>query len=127
VLAIFVAELCRPAFNTLTQKQLAIDFTDAHLLVFLLGFILFTGVVAGSYPAFFLSAFKPVAVLKGHFKKAHALVSTRKALVVVQFSFAIMLIICTLIIHGEFPGDQGRTGKSRNEFAFRIAPAGVYW
>ena len=107
-LALFVAELCLPAFNTLTQKQLAIGFSDPRLLVFLLGFILFTGVVAGSYPAFFLSAFRPVAVLKGHFRKAHALVNSRKALVVVQFSFAIILIISTLIIQ-----QQVRYAKSR--------------
>jgi putative ABC transport system permease protein len=108
VLAIGVAEFCLPAFNTLTQKQLAIDFTDIRLLIFLLGFILFTGVVAGSYPAFFLSAFRPVAVLKGHFKKAHALVNSRKALVVVQFSFAIILIICTLIIQQQVRYAQSR-------------------
>jgi putative ABC transport system permease protein len=108
VLAVFLAELCLPAFNTLAQKQLTIDFGDPRLLVFLLGFILFTGVVAGSYPAFFLSAFRPVAVLKGHFKKAHALVSSRKVLVVLQFSSAIILIICTLIIQ-----QQVRYAKSR--------------
>jgi putative ABC transport system permease protein len=108
VLAIFVAELCLPAFNTLTQKQLTIDFRDPRLLAFFLGFILFTGVVAGSYPAFFLSSFRPVAVLKGHFKKTHALVSSRKALVVVQFSVAIILIICTMIIQ-----QQVRYAESR--------------
>ena len=108
VLAICTAKLCLPAFNTLTQKQLSIDFGDPRLLIFLVGFLLFTGVAAGSYPAFFLSAFRPVAVLKGHFKKAHALVNSRKALVVIQFSVAIILIICTLIIRQQVRYAQSR-------------------
>jgi hypothetical protein len=60
--------------------------------------IAFTGVIAGSYPAFFLSSFRPVVVLKGTFKKAQAAINPRKILVVVQFTFAIVLIICTIII-----------------------------
>ncbi len=122
VLAILVAELFLPAFNTLTQKQLTIDLDNIRFLAFFLGFILFTGVVAGSYPAFFLSAFRPVAVLKGHFKKAHALVSTRKVLVVVQFTFAIILIICTLIIQQQVKYAQSReTGYNKqNLVSIRI-------
>ena len=54
--------------------------------------------LAGSYPAFYLSSFRPVAVLKGSFREAHAALNPRKILVVLQFSFAIILIICTIIV-----------------------------
>ena len=97
-LAYMIIILCLPAFNQLTKKQLFIDNSNIYYWLNGIGFVLFTGVLAGSYPAFFLSGFKPAAVLKGAFKKVHALVTPRKMLVVSQFTFAIILIICTLII-----------------------------
>jgi putative ABC transport system permease protein len=98
LIALVIVSLSLPAFNALANRQLFIDFGRVYFWLFFLGFILFTGLVAGSYPAFFLSSFKPVAILKGSFKKAEARVTPRKILVVGQFSFAIVLIVCTIII-----------------------------
>lgn len=98
LLALLIARLSLPAFNRLVGKKLAIDSHDPRYWIFAAGFVLLTGLLAGSYPAFYLSSFKPVQVLKGSFQKVDALINMRKGLVVLQFSFAILLVICTLII-----------------------------
>jgi putative ABC transport system permease protein len=108
IIAIAITELSLPAFNTLTGKHLVIEYGNIYFWIAGIGFILFTGILAGSYPAFFLSAFKPVAVLKGSFKKINALVTPRKILVVLQFTFAIALIICTIIITQQIKYAQAR-------------------
>src|SRR5450755_679733 len=118
-LAVLIVQLCLPAFNQLTQKQLSIDYGNIYFWFATFGFILFTGILAGSYPAFFLAAFKPVAVLKGSFKKANALVTPRKVLVVSQFTFAIILIICTIIIVQQIKYAQGRkAGYDKNNLVY---------
>jgi len=98
LVAIGVVLVSLPGFNHLTQKHLFVPFDSVWFWVSGIGFILFTGLLAGSYPAFFLSSFQPVKVLKGTFKAANALVTPRKVLVVLQFTFAIILIICTIIV-----------------------------
>jgi ABC-type antimicrobial peptide transport system permease subunit len=87
-----------PAFDKLVNKQLTVPYASPWFWTAAIAFILLTGIIAGSYPAFFLSSFQPVKVLKGAFKKAHARINPRKVLVVVQFSFAIILIISTFIV-----------------------------
>ncbi len=108
ILAVGIVQLSLGGFNQLTQKHLVVEYGNGWFWLTWLGFILLTGVLAGSYPAFFLSGFKPVTVLKGTFKKAHALVAPRKVLVVIQFSFAIILIICTLIVKQQINHAQDR-------------------
>ncbi|MBS1741401.1 MAG: ABC transporter permease [Bacteroidetes bacterium] len=108
ILALIIVEVSLPAFNDLVGKTLYIDFSNYIFWLTAVGFILFTGVLAGSYPAFYLSSFQPVKVLKGTFKAAHALVTPRKILVVLQFSFAIALIICTIIVKHQIKYAQGR-------------------
>jgi putative ABC transport system permease protein len=117
--AILIVQLCLPAFNQLTQKQLFIDYGNMYFWMAAVGFILFTGTLAGSYPAFFLAAFKPVTVLKGSFKKVNALVTPRKVLVVSQFTFAIILVICTIIVVQQIKYAQGRkSGYDKNNLAY---------
>jgi putative ABC transport system permease protein len=98
ILAVLIVQVSLPAFNKLTDKELFIDYGNYRNWVFTLGFILLTGIIAGSYPAFFLSSFQPVKVLKGIFRSSKALIAPRKILVVLQFSFAIILIIGTLVV-----------------------------
>ncbi|HTI61323.1 ABC transporter permease [Mucilaginibacter sp.] len=113
--ALALAQLCLPAFNQLTSKQLFINYADPIFWLAFLGFILFTGVIAGSYPAFFLSAFRPVKVLKGKFSAVRSAISPRKVLVVLQFSVAIVLIISTVVVYRQIKFAQSRdTGYNVN-------------
>ena len=119
VLALGIVELVLPSFNELTQKQLDLHFGNGYILLAFIGFILVTGLLAGSYPAFFLSAFKPVAVLKGSFKRAHAWISPRKVLVVTQFTIAIALIVCTMIVYQQLRyGAERKAGYDRSRMAY---------
>ncbi|HVS95689.1 MAG TPA: FtsX-like permease family protein, partial [Puia sp.] len=115
-IALLLVQVSLPGFNLLTKKQLVIGYGSPAFWMGFAGFILFTGVVSGSYPAFFLSGFRPVAVLKGSFKKAHALITPRKVLVVLQFTFAIILIVSTLIIRQQVQYAQSRaTGYDKDD------------
>ncbi|MBZ4191480.1 ABC transporter permease [Niabella beijingensis] len=108
VLAIVLASCTLPFFSTLTGKMLHIDYGNGYFILALLGFILVTGLLAGSYPALFLSAFRPVAALKGNFFKLNAAVTPRKILVVIQFSVAIVLVAGTVIIIRQISHAQER-------------------
>lgn len=119
VLALGIVQLALPAFNELTEKKLFIDYGNPYAWLAFLGFILFTGILAGSYPSFFLSAFKPVSVLKGNFKKANALVTPRKALVVLQFTFAIVLVVSTIVVNQQLRYGSARlTGYDKSNLAY---------
>lgn len=127
ILALIVVQLSLPAFNQLTQKNLFIDFTNVYFWAASIGFVLITGLLAGSYPAFFLSNFKPVAVLKGSFKKVNALVTPRKILVVSQFTFAIILVISTIIIVQQIKYAQERNaGYDKNNLAYIFIEGDIY-
>ena len=127
ILAIAIVQISLPAFNQLVQKQLFIDYSNLYFWLTGVGFVLFTGVLAGSYPAFFLSAFKPVAVLKGSFKKVNALVTPRKVLVVLQFTFAIGLIICTIVVNQQIQFAQEReTGYNKKNLGYVFIRGDIY-
>lgn len=119
LLAIIIVELSLPGFNQLVGKELYIDFHNPGYWLFSILFILFTGLLAGSYPAFYLSSYQPVKVLKGAFKAVDSVVTPRKILVVLQFTFAIALIICTIIVQHQIKFAQAReTGYSRNNLIY---------
>ncbi len=121
-LALVITKLSLEGFNLLIGKNLTIQFDNPTWWAFAIGFILLTGLLAGSYPAFYLSSFQPVKVLKGTFKKADALVSTRKALVILQFTFAIILIICTLIVERQIKyAEERNAGYDRNNLVYTLA------
>ena len=121
IIAILIVQLSLPAYNQLTDKKLFIDFGDISTWIAFCGFILFTGLLAGSYPAFFLSSYQPVKVLKGTFKKADALVTPRKVLVVVQFTFATILMICTIIVKQQIDYARGRdTGYNKDNLVYHM-------
>jgi len=121
ILAIIIVQISLPGYNQLTDKKLFIDFGSINTWLAFIGFILFTGLLAGSYPALFLSSFQPVKVLKGTFQKTNALVTPRKALVVLQFTFAIILIICTIIIKQQinYAGNRA-TGYNKDNLVYHF-------
>jgi ABC-type antimicrobial peptide transport system permease subunit len=121
VIALLLVQLFLPSFDLLVGKELALPYSSFYFWLAALSFVLLTGVLAGSYPAFFLSSFKLVSVLKGTFKKTQALVTPRKVLVVLQFSFAIILIISTLVVADQIRYAQNRnTGYNRNQLVYHF-------
>lgn len=98
VLAMVFVKLAIPHFNALTDKALTIPVLNMSFWVLALGFIAFTGLLAGSYPAFYLSSFKPVKVLKGAYRAGKSAATFRRALVVLQFAVSVVLIISTIAV-----------------------------
>ena len=98
VLAVALTALTLPGFNQLAGKQMSFPWTSPLFWIAALGCTLFTGLLAGSYPAFYLSNFRPVKVLKGAFKAGKGASTPRKVLVVTQFSISLALIIGTVIV-----------------------------
>ena len=91
--------LLLPGFNTLTEKQIVLDF--ARYLDELVLIVLATGILAGSYPAFYLSGFNPVAVLKGKMGNLKGEEFVRKGLVIVQFTLSIVFIVGVMVINNQ--------------------------
>jgi putative ABC transport system permease protein len=99
VLSFILIYLLLPAFNTLANKQLPYSYIlRLPVLVSLLGMILFIGIVGGSYPAFYISSFNPVQVLKGKIASKGGNALFRKGLVVLQFGISIFMLISTLVV-----------------------------
>jgi putative ABC transport system permease protein len=98
LLAVGVAWLLLPQFNQLTGKEMRISF-DPSLVLVLLSITLFTGLLSGSYPALYLSGFRPAEVLKGKFSSSIGEVLARKGLVVFQFTLSVMLIFAVLVVY----------------------------
>jgi putative ABC transport system permease protein len=99
LIAVGIVYLLLPVFNNLAGKDLSIQLLDGKLIALLLGIALFTGIISGSYPALFLSGFKPVQVLKGNMKMTGGNLSFRNGLVVVQFVVSIVLIAATALVY----------------------------
>ncbi len=98
ILAMGIVILVLPYFNTLVEKELIIDYTSGKFWLWSLALVLITGIIAGSYPAFYLSGFNPVRTLKGSIKVGRNASLPRKVLVVIQFGVAIILIVGTVVI-----------------------------
>jgi len=117
--ALLIVQLSMSGFNLLTDKHLFVPYGNPWFWLASIGFIVFTGAISGSYPALYLSSFRPVSVLKGTFKAANALITPRKLLVVVQFTFAVVLIICTIIVRQQLQYAQDRdTGYKKNNLVY---------
>lgn len=97
-LAVILTLLLLPQFNEVAGKEISMPWTSPWFWLAGFGFTLLTTFVAGSYPSFYLSAFKPVKTLKGTFRTGRFAALPRKALVVLQFTVSISLIIGTLFI-----------------------------
>lgn len=99
VLAVLFAQLVLPFYNNMVEKELFINYRSMDFWFLSIVLIIFIGAVSGSYPAFYLSSFQPVKVLKGSAQTGRKSGWPRKILVVLQFMFSIFLIIATLIIY----------------------------
>lgn len=102
IIAIILVFLILPAFNHLTGKILALDFIkNGNAIIGLISILVFTSIIAGSYPIFYFTSLKPIALIKTSSRpvvKKDSSTSLRKSLVVLQFSISIFLIIATLVI-----------------------------
>ena len=99
IISLILALLALPWFNNVADKQISILWNNPAFWLACLGFTLFTGMIAGSYPVLYLSSFNPVKVLKGTFKAGRFAAVPRKILVVIQFTVSIILIIGTIIVY----------------------------
>jgi putative ABC transport system permease protein len=96
--ALLIVELTLPFFNQLSAKDMRLPFTNPVFWILTLSFATITGLLAGSYPAFYLSGFRPVQVLKGSFKAGRYASLPRQILVVLQFTVSLTLVIGTIIV-----------------------------
>lgn len=101
-LAILIVDITLPYFNKLLESKLILDLKDPALHIFLIILLLITGLIAGSYPAFFLSSFRPIDVLKKAVIPGSKGGLLRKILVIVQFVFSIIFIISTIVVYRQF-------------------------
>lgn len=101
LLSIMFSFLALPWFNSLTGKEMTMPLTNEWFWLSSFIFILATGLLAGSYPALYLSSFNPVKVLKGTFRAGSWASAPRKVLVIVQFTVSITLIISTIIVYNQ--------------------------
>ena len=99
IFSLLFVQLALPAFNTLTEMHISIPYSNGYFWLLMMGCIVLTAVLAGSRPAFYLSSFNPVKVLKGTMHSGKSSSLSRKILVVIQFSCSIALIISTVIIY----------------------------
>ncbi|MBX2923395.1 MAG: ABC transporter permease [Chitinophagaceae bacterium] len=102
LLSIGLIALFLPMFNSLSGKFISFyTLFRPDTILILLAVVVFVGVVGGSYPAFYLSKFNPVNVLKGSLAKGSSNVNLRRALVVIQFSISMIMLICTWVVYGQ--------------------------
>jgi len=101
-IALCITKLLLPAFSGVSGRNLSLDFSKQWFII--AGFFVLSaiaGLIAGSYPAFYLSSFKPVKVLKGRFTNSLSAVALRKGLVVFQFIISVVLIIASVVISNQ--------------------------
>jgi len=99
VLSCLLVSLFLPWFNNLSSKEMILPWNNLYFWLISFGFIFITGLLAGSYPALYLSSFKPIKVLKGTFRVGRLAAIPRKTLVIVQFTVSVALIISTIVIY----------------------------
>ena len=115
LLALLFVQLSLPFFNEVSGKTMSILWGSPLFWVLCIGFSLFTGLIAGSYPALYLSSFQPVKVLKGSFRVGRLAAIPRKVLVVIQFTVSVTLIIGTVVVFRQIQFAKNRpVGYSRD-------------
>ncbi len=99
LLGLLLVQLTLPLFNTLTEKEMVVPYGSGMFWLQLSLIVLFTGLIAGSYPAFYLSATKVVSVFRTHTKSGKHVVLARKGLVLFQFVLATIMIVSTVVVY----------------------------
>jgi len=113
--SIMLVQIALPFFNEIANKQIIVPYSNPVFWITGISFAIISGFIAGSYPAFYLSSFKPIKVLKGTFKAGALASLPRKALVVLQFTVSIVLVICTIVVYKEVQYSKDRPiGYDRN-------------
>lgn len=116
LLAVILMELSMPYFNLITQKQLGFNLSNTiFFLPFLLLLVVFTGLLAGSYPAYYLSAFQPLEVLKGQQARGAGRNRLRSYLVLLQYSISIILLISTFVVYQQLQFVQDKNPGYQKE------------
>jgi putative ABC transport system permease protein len=114
-LSFFLVWIVLPFFNDVADKKVIIMWSSPFFWVLSISFTLFTGLIAGIYPALYLSSFNPVKVLKGTFKAGRLAAVPRKVLVVIQFTVSVILIIGTIVVFKQIQFAKNRpVGYSRD-------------
>jgi len=124
VLAMILVELFLPGYNNLTGKQLHVNYQSADLYIGLITIVLFCGLLAGSYPAFYLSSLKPLDTLKGLINRNPGNQQFRRVLVIFQFSLSVLLIVCTLIVRSQLHYIHNKNlGFNKDDIGYFMYPA----
>ena len=120
IIALTLVTLALPYFDNLIRTRLSIPWQSPFFWFAALALVLLTGLLAGSYPALYLSSFRPIKVLKGILQNGNALVTPRKVLVVVQFLFSIFLINFTVIYQKQIRYELNREiGYAKDDLVFQ--------
>jgi putative ABC transport system permease protein len=127
IISLLAVWLFLPIFNVITEKQMVLPITRPIILFALLGISVLTGLLAGSYPALFLSGFKPVEILKNQQLGSYKEVLIRKGLVVFQFAIAVILIASILVINNQIRYVQSRSLGYDRENLVRIPFSNKLW
>jgi ABC-type antimicrobial peptide transport system permease subunit len=123
VIAMILVELLLPGYNTLIDRKLFVDYHRAGLYIGLITIVLFCGLLAGSYPSFYLSSLKPLDTMKGVIHRNPGNARFRTVLVVFQFSLSILLIISTLVIGSQLKYMQNKKlGFNKNNIGYFMFP-----
>jgi putative ABC transport system permease protein len=126
LVALALLEIILPSFNSLIGKELKLSFfNNFYTIPLIIAFILFVGILAGSYPAFYLSSFQPVQVLKSNSAKGSRKSNIRSGLVIMQFAISITLLIGTIIIKNQLDYIQNKNLGFKKEHLFSIMNGGV--
>lgn len=126
-ISIIMVELFLPVFNNITGKEISIDYSNPLLLSIFIGTVFITGLVSGSYPAFYLSSIEAVKSLKGSLRSSFKEVFARKGLVVFQFSLSVILIISTIIIYRQIQFTQQKNlGYKKENLVFFTVEDEIY-
>jgi len=115
ILSLVLVVLLMPMFNKLADKNMQLPWSNGMFWLTAIIFTLFTGLISGSYPAFYLSRFEPIKVLKGTFRVGRFASLPRKILVVIQFTFSIALVIGTIIVFKQIQYAKNRPVNYHNE------------